>query len=74
MNKSYAIMREVIITGKAEEKHEAFNFLVRNDYRVISSGPIILKGGMKIDDTRFKIVAVKYPEVTTCGGHTTIVR
>jgi hypothetical protein len=56
MNRRYEKVFRVIVTGKAEERSEAFKYLDRNGYYIIRSGPKMVGLGLA-DVTRFKIVA-----------------
>ena len=58
MNKRTETIRRIVITGNKEERKKAYDYLDRNEYRIIYSNPKILKDHT-LDISKFKMIGEK---------------
>lgn len=57
MNIKHTKIHRIRITGPREESDEAFDYALRNGYRVIRCGPMVMRGSGRADLSRFAITA-----------------
>jgi len=60
MNKRFQKFQRVTLTGPMSELKEAHEWLDKNGYgRRLYAGPLPIRGQLKVDTTKFKIVSEK---------------
>jgi len=58
MRRRFKQIEEVVVTGPADERQAAWDYLYKHGYRSTWSGPMPV-GWKKYDDSRFKIIATR---------------